>query len=144
MKACLRLAALVGSVALGCAPRAALAQTAPSLGAAQGFAVLAGSTVTNTGATTLTGSLGVSPGSAITGFPPGLVLGTTHRADATALAAHNSVVAAYNALAAQTCTRPFSFGGTLTPAVYCSSGLIWLFLPRWTPKATPMRSSFSR
>jgi hypothetical protein len=67
---CLRLAALVGSGALLCAPRAALAQTAPSLGAAQRFAVLAGSTVTNTGPTTLTGDLGVSPGSAITGSLP--------------------------------------------------------------------------
>ena len=59
--AALGLAALTGSVVLLCAPRAALAQTAPSLGAAQGFAVLAGSTVTNTGPTILTGSLGVSP-----------------------------------------------------------------------------------
>jgi hypothetical protein len=115
---CLRLVA----VALLCAPRPTLAQTVPSLGAAQGFAVLAGSTVSNTGVTTLTGNLGVSPGSAITGFPPGLVLGTTHRADAAALAAQNSAAAAYNALAARTCTRPFSFGGTLTPGVYCSSG----------------------
>jgi hypothetical protein len=123
MKACLRLAALVGSVALVCAPRSALAQTAPSLGAAQGFAVLAGSTVTNTGATTLTGSVGVSPGSAITGFPPGLVLGTTHRADAVALAAQNSLAAAYNALAAQACAPgsvvSTSQGQTLTAGVYC-------------------------
>jgi hypothetical protein len=119
--AALGLAALVGSVVLLCAPRAALAQTAPSLRAAQGFAVLAGSTVTNTGPTVLTGSLGVSPGSAITGFPPGLVLGTTHRADAAALAAQKSAAAAYDALAAQTCTRPFH-GGTLTAGIYCSSG----------------------
>jgi hypothetical protein len=94
---CLRLVAL----ALLCAPRAALAQTAPSLGAAQSFAVLAGSTVTNTGATTLTGNLGVSPGSAIAGFPPGMVLGTTHRADALALAAQNALAAAYNVLTAR-------------------------------------------
>jgi hypothetical protein len=110
------------AVLLLCAPRAALGQTVPSLGAAQSFAVLAGSSVTNTGSTTLTGDLGVSPGNTITGFPPGLVLGTTHRADAAALAAQNSLAAAYNALAAQTCTRPFS-GGTLTPGVYCSSGV---------------------
>jgi hypothetical protein len=113
--------------ALLCAPRAVLAQTVPSLGAAQNFAVLAGSTVTNNGPTTLTGNLGVSPGSAITGFPPGLVLGATHRADAAALAAQSSLVAAYNALASQTCTRPFSFGGTLTPGVYCSSGVSLFF-----------------
>ena len=65
----------------------------------------------------LTGDPGASPGNTITGFPPSLVLGTTHRADATALAAQNSLAAAYNALAAQTCTRPFS-GGTPTPRVY--------------------------
>ena len=52
------------------------------LGAAQSFAVLAGSTVTNTGATIVDGNLGVEPGLAVTGFPPGLVSGgTIHRGD---------------------------------------------------------------
>lgn len=123
---CLRLAALMGSVAILCAPHAALAQTAPSLGAAQSFAVLAGSSVNSTGATTLTGDLGVAPGSAIAGFPPGQVLGTTHRADATALAAQSSLVAAYDALAAQTCAPGSVVSGpggqTLTAGVYCYPG----------------------
>jgi hypothetical protein len=122
----LGFAALAGSLALLCAPRAVLAQTVPSLGAAQGFAVLAGTTVTNTGPTILTGSLGVSPGSAITGFPPGLVLGTTHRADAIALAGQNALVTAYNALAAQTCAPGTVVVGpeeeTLTAGVYCFPG----------------------
>jgi hypothetical protein len=131
---CIRLVA----VALLCAPRATLAQTVPSLGAAQGFAVLAGSTVTNMGPTTLTGSLGVSPGSAITGFPPGLVLGATHRADAVALAAQNSLAAAYNALAAQTCTQPlFNGGGTLTAGVYCSSSAVQLFTTTLDAQGNP-------
>lgn len=100
------------------------AQTAPALGSAQSFAVLGGSTVTNTGATVVTGNLGVSPGSAVTGFPPGLVVGgTIHAADATALAAQNSLTTAYNNLAGQACTADLTgqdLGGlTLTPGVYC-------------------------
>ena len=46
---------------------------APALGAAAGFAILAGSTITNSGQTVVTGDLGLSPGSAVTGFPPGIV-----------------------------------------------------------------------
>ena len=97
---------------------------APSLGTVGGFAVLGGSTVTNTGPTTIQGSLGVSPGLAITGFPPGLVSGgATHAGDATALQAQVDTAAAYDSLAAQACTVDLSgkdLGGmTLTPGVYC-------------------------
>jgi type VI secretion system secreted protein VgrG len=118
--ACVGLAALLGDAS------AAVAQVAPSLGTAQSFAVLAGSTVTNTGTSTIGGDVGVSPGSAITGFPPGVVVtGTIHAADATALSAQNSVVTAYNALVSQTCTQDLTgldLGGmTLIPGVYCFS-----------------------
>ena len=66
-------------------PAALAGPSAPSLASAQSFTVLAGSAVTNTGDTTVSGDLGVSPGSAITGFPPGIVSGgTTHEADAAA------------------------------------------------------------
>src|SRR5437588_12835742 len=51
-------------------PASALAATDPGLGTAGNFAVLAGTTVTNTGPTWITGELGVAPGSAVTGFPP--------------------------------------------------------------------------
>jgi hypothetical protein len=121
----LTLVASIGFAAILCGPSAALAQTAPSLGSAQSFAVLGASTVTNTGATVLTGDLGVSPGTAVTGFPPGIVNGTIHAADAAALAAQTSVTTAYNSLASQTCTQDLTgqdLGGkTLTAGVYCFS-----------------------
>ncbi|MEO9221308.1 MAG: ice-binding family protein, partial [Mycobacteriaceae bacterium] len=70
------------------APAASAAQSSVGLGTASSFAVLAGSTVTNTGPSNISGDLGVSPGTAVTGFPPGLVnAGTTHAADAVALQA---------------------------------------------------------
>ncbi len=120
----LHLAASAAFAALFCGASPASAQTAPPLGTAQSFAVLGGTTVTNTGPSTITGDLGVSPGSAVTGFPPGLVVsGTIHAADAVALAAQNSVTTAYNNLAGQACTQTLTgqdLGGmTLTAGVYC-------------------------
>jgi len=60
------------------------------------FAVLGGSTVTNANATTVTGDLGVSPGSAVTGFPPGILIGIFHNGDATAAQAQVDLTAAFN------------------------------------------------
>jgi hypothetical protein len=102
------------------------AATAPSLGTAAPYAVLAGTTVTNTGPTIVNGDLGVSPGTAVTGFPPGIVTGgTIHSADANALQAQSDVTTAYNALAAEACTADLTgqdLGGmTLTEGVYCFS-----------------------
>jgi hypothetical protein len=96
------------------------------LGTADSFAVLAGSTVTNTGATTVHGNLGVWPGTAITGFPPGLVSGgTIHSADAVAMQAQNDLTSAYNFAAGEVCNSNLTgqdLGGlTLTPGVYCFS-----------------------
>ena len=74
-----------------------------SLGTAQSFAVLGASTVTNTGTTLLTGDLGVSPGTAITGFGGtgnGAFTGTEHLNDTTAQQAHSDVLTSYSALAA--------------------------------------------
>jgi hypothetical protein len=64
------------------------------LGTAAPFSVLGGSTVTNTGPTTMWGNLGLSPGSSVTGAPH--VLGQTHVDDAVAIAAKNDLTTAYN------------------------------------------------
>ena len=100
--------------------------TAPNLGTTKSFAVLGGSTVTNTGSTVVTGDLGLSPGSAVTGFPPGLVLGGTIEAStAVAIQAQNDATTAYNALASQACDQNLSgqdLGGmTLMGGTYCFS-----------------------
>ncbi|NNG22531.1 DUF7933 domain-containing protein [Telluria aromaticivorans] len=102
----------------------AFAQVAPSLGTAGSFAVLGGQTVTNTGPTILNGDLGVFPGSAITGFPPGIVNGAIHAADAVAQGAQADTTIAYNSLASQPCNTTFGVptdlsGMTLVPGVYC-------------------------
>jgi type VI secretion system secreted protein VgrG len=93
------------------------------LGSANSFAVLAGSTVTNTGLTVLSGNLGVDPGTAITGFPPGIVtMGSMYADDAVALQAQADVLTAYNSLAGEAFTDDLTgqnLGGmTLTPGVY--------------------------
>ena len=95
------------------------------LGAAGDFAVLAGSTVTNTGSSVIDGGhVGVSPGSAITGFPPGTVVSpfTMHAGGTAAIQAQNDLTTAYNAAAGLTRTQVLSgqdLGGlTLQPGVY--------------------------
>lgn len=74
--------------------------TTSILGSAESFAVLGGATVTNTGLTHVTGNLGVSPGSAVTGFPPGLVTGTIYAGDSVAALAQSDLTRAYVGLAA--------------------------------------------
>lgn len=91
-----------------------------SLGAACGFGVLAGSTVTNTGTTTINGNLGLDPGSSVTGAPT--VTGVSHINDAAAIAAKVDLALAYTE--AETATNATNMSGTdlggltLTPGVY--------------------------
>src|ERR1039457_7376320 len=83
------------------------------------FGVLAGSTVTSSGSTLVTGSLGVSPGTAITGITgiapggPGVVTGTIHSADSVAATAQSELTAAHKAVAgtASTATWNTDLGG---------------------------------
>jgi len=91
------------------------------------FEILAGSTVTNSGPTVINGNLGVSPGTAITGFSgfapggPGIVNGTIHSADGVAQQAQIELTAAYSAAAgaASTGVKSGDIGGTtVTPGVY--------------------------
>jgi hypothetical protein len=95
-----------------------------SLGTAESFAVLGGQAVTNTGSSVIVnGDLGVWPGSAIDGFPPGIVNGTIHWTDdGVTQQAQSDVTAAYISLAAMTPTQDLTgtdLGGLiLTPGVY--------------------------
>src|SRR5579864_1475932 len=106
---------------------AALLSAAAAWGQLSSFAVLGGSAVTNTATpTTVNGNLGVSPGSAVTGFPPGIVTGgTIHAADAVAAQAQTDLTTTYNNLANTACNTNLTgqdLGGkTLTPGVYCFS-----------------------
>lgn len=104
---------------------APIAQSGLALGSAGKFVVLAGSTVTSTGATALTGDVGVSPGTAVTGFPPATMTGATHAGDATSAGAMADLTTAYNDAAGRT-QAPVSVAGnlggrTLSPGLYKST-----------------------
>jgi hypothetical protein len=96
---------------------------ADMLKTAADFAVLGASAVTNTDATVITGNLGLSPGTAVTGFPPGVVHGATDVADGAAAQGQVELDAAWTTLKNESCgttlTNPDLGGQTLTPGVYC-------------------------
>ena len=124
------LVAVAGAAVLALPVVAALAAQAPvGLGTADSFAVLAGSTVTNTGASTINGNLGLSPGTAVTGFPPGHVNGTIHKADGVAGTAKSDLTVAYVDAAGR--TPPLAVSGdlgglTVTGGVYRSKSSLGL------------------
>ena len=118
---------LVRGLSIACAALISFAtqSNGQSLGAAATFGVLGASTVTNSGASVIAGDVGVSPGSAITGFPPGIVInGDIHAADGPATQAHADFATAYNYYAglpfppANNLTDQDLGGMTLTPGIY--------------------------
>jgi len=110
------------------APGVAGAAVVPTvqLGAVESFGVLGGSTVTNTGPTTVNGlDVGVSPGPAIVGFPPGKITppGVKHRTDAVASKAQSDALTAFNDAAGRSPAPADKgltdlTGRTLQPGVY--------------------------
>jgi hypothetical protein len=125
------LLASMGFAALLLGPSPASAASAPTLGSAESFAVLGGTTVTNTGATIVTGDLGVSaPGVACTGFVgctttgPGRVIGSIYVGIEPANEAQADAQAAYGELVGEACDVTYpdvaEIGGlTLSPGVHC-------------------------
>jgi hypothetical protein len=102
------------------------AQSSVVLGSTSTLAVLAGASVTSTGATVITGNMALSPGSSIGGFPPGILNGVQHINDATSDQAKLDLTVAYNDLAGRTSTNIVTLSGnigglTLTPGLYKST-----------------------
>ena len=128
-----RMSLAVGAgwmIAGGLLTVAASGQPPVGLGTAASFAVLAGTTVTNTGPSTVSGDVGVYPGSSVTGFPPGLVTnGAIHVADGVAQQAQADLTTAYVDAAARTPAAAITSdlgGQTLDPGVYKSTSGIGL------------------
>jgi len=112
---------------LSAAPfHAALAQTAPNLGAAADFAVLGGTNVTCTAPGAVIGDVGVSPGSAVPFTNTGCTItgAMPPATNAAASDAQAALLTAYNSLVGQACTQTLSATlvptpAPLAPGVYC-------------------------
>ena len=95
------------------------------LGCAAPFAILAGSTITSTGPSIVNGNVGLSPGSALVGFPPGIINGTQEITTPTAAAAKLCLTAAYidgQGRSLNAISLPGQLGGlTLAPGLYSNS-----------------------
>jgi hypothetical protein len=128
MRVAFQAAVMLGTLCM-CAPIASAADPAPvEVGAAAPFGVFAATTITNTGATIVNGELGVSPGTAVTGFgTPPTVNGTVYTgADGPAVQAHADIVTAYADAAGRSGAVPVAgpLGGlTWGPGVYSSAAL---------------------
>jgi Ice-binding-like/Bacterial Ig-like domain len=95
-----------------------------NLGSAASYAILAGATVTNAGASFINGDLGLSPGTAVTGFGPGIQNGAKRISpDAGVASAKMDLTAAFNDATGRTTNQVIQptgeLGGlTLTPGLY--------------------------
>jgi|SRR6185312_3646428 len=96
-----------------------------ALRSAKYYAILAGSTVTSTGSTKITGNVGIFAGTAMTGFPPGIINGTVHAGDPSAKQAQMDLTTAYNdamGRVGKPVTVAGNLGGrTLKPGLYKST-----------------------
>lgn len=120
--------AVLTVIATGLHPRVANAsyyQSGVPLGSTSTFAILAASTVSSTGLSIVNGNLGISAGTAVTGFPPGTLNGTFHLGDPIAAQAQLALTVAYNDAAGRTAGAvgvAGNLGGqTLTPGLYSST-----------------------
>lgn len=107
-------------------PVQTIAHTAVPMAGATNFAILGGSAISNTGSTVVTGDLGLSPGTSVGGFGPGILNGTQHVNDPIANQAKLDLTAAYNDAAGRTSTQIVTLSGnigglTLTPGLYKST-----------------------
>ena len=117
-------ALIVATLATGLTAFAA-GSGAVGLGTAAPFAILAGTpAITNTGASTVTGDVGIAPAIAVSGFPPGTISGSTHKGDAVAIQAKSDLTTAYNDAAGRSTTATHAtLGGlTLVGGVYTAGG----------------------
>jgi hypothetical protein len=117
------LAILAGSLVPAVPAFAAVAPV--NLGSASTYSLLTSTAMTNGGATFLSGNVGISPGTAFTGFATAQIVGSTHLNDTQSTAAQSDAVAAYNDALNRTATRTFAGdnnGKTFTPGVYFSGG----------------------
>lgn len=98
-------------------------QAAVQIGDTKNFAVLAGSTITNTGSTVVYGDIGLSPGTSFTGSADVVLDGEIHLTDTEASKAKDALVVAYNDVAGRTPVTIIATelgGQTLLPGVYAS------------------------
>jgi len=103
-----------------------ITQASVALAGVSNFAIIAGSAITNTGATSITGDMGLSPGTSCGGFPPGILVGSLQINTNLSIQGKLDLTAAYNDAAGRISTDIVTLSGnigglTLTPGLYKST-----------------------